>query len=96
MSNATHTPGPWAVSTAGDIWIKAGPLHVATIPRAGDGDWSESNARLIAAAPELLEALELALQGLDIAATKQLPEFIGFVLAADKARAAIAKAKGTK
>lgn len=45
-------------------------------------------------AGELLEALELALQGLDIAATRQLPEFIGFVLTADKARAAIAKARG--
>lgn len=58
----------------------------------------DANARLIAAAPELLDALKLALQGLDVAASNS-PDtdehaFIGYVLAADKARAAIAKAEG--
>lgn len=60
-----HTPGPWGLNKSTDIWIKAGPVHVATIPRAYDGDWSEANARLIAAAPDLLESLELALDTIE-------------------------------
>lgn len=48
------TPGPWSIN---GTWIMAGHLHVATIPRAHDGDWSPSNAHLIAAAPAMHEAL---------------------------------------
>jgi len=90
-----HTPGPWGVWSIGGSQVitdNAMGRHLAKIINGAPEH--EANARLIAAAPELLEALELALQGLDIAATKQLPEFIGFVLTADKARAAIAKARG--
>lgn len=57
----THTPGPWKVSpetTKGEFvtdQIIRGPQrhHVATVTHA-----NESNAALIAAAPDLLEALE--------------------------------------
>lgn len=58
MGAHLHTPGPWGLSKNVEIWIKAGPVHVATVPRAHDGDWSEANARLIAAAPELLEVVQ--------------------------------------
>jgi hypothetical protein len=47
------TPGPWVQSMPDTTWVMAGSLHVATIPRASDGDWSPENARLIAAAPDL-------------------------------------------
>lgn len=57
VSESKYTPGPWGLSKAIDIWVMAGPAHVATIPRAGDGGWSEANARLIAAAPDLLAAV---------------------------------------
>ena len=77
-----HTPGPWGIDRAIDIWIKAGSLHVASIPRAGDGDWSEANARLVAASPDLLAALELAVR----------ENLRGNVYWIDAARAAIAKA----
>lgn len=55
-----HTPGPWGIDRSIGVWIMAGSLHVATIPRAADGDWSPANARLIAAAPDMLEALKMA------------------------------------
>jgi hypothetical protein len=45
---------PWEANTALNTWIMAGPVHVATIPRAFDGDWSPSNAALIVAAVNAL------------------------------------------
>ncbi|KKK67177.1 hypothetical protein LCGC14_2956660, partial [marine sediment metagenome] len=65
-----HTPGPWIVSGlldtgAGFDWVNAdGPQAVAKIcvpsphPNVVDArEMAKANARLIAAAPELLEAL---------------------------------------
>lgn len=54
MSNAQHTPGPWKVVTFGMVVESADGVRVCET-HATD---REANARLIAAAPELLEALE--------------------------------------
>ena len=43
---------------------------------------------------ELVEVLKLALSGLDVASTLESDSFIGFVMAADRARAALAKVGG--
>lgn len=58
-----HTPGPWAARKPDDIGgsrvyadCKGGSL-IATPGYMRDESESEANARLIAAAPELLEAL---------------------------------------
>ena len=56
----TGTPGPWGCSKAIEVWVMAGTLHVATIPRAQDGDWSPANAHRIARLPDL-EAAYLTL-----------------------------------
>lgn len=91
------TPGPWGLSRAIEVWVMAGPLHVATIPRAGDGDWSEANARLIAAAPDLLEALRDAAD--EIEHLRKYANNNGAMIddeRCDYARAAIAKATGDK
>lgn len=54
--NETHTPGPWGFDIeSGDAWrVDAGEKNVA---------WGHSetayNARLISAAPDLLEALKM-------------------------------------
>lgn len=64
MTQAKHTPAPWnqGVSKAGKecVW-----LNGKTEPSRSMGDYAEwidcgneANARLIAAAPELLEALQ--------------------------------------
>jgi len=63
MSAGTHTPGPWRVGPVDDTVVTdADGKEVAAI----DGDYNspdewprmEANARLIAAAPELLDALK--------------------------------------
>ena len=67
---AKHTPGPWVTSATDDtVVIDATGREVAAI----DGDYNdpdtwpqmEANARLIAAAPELLEAAMTAYKWLD-------------------------------
>lgn len=59
MTNATHTPGPWLNTGKDGCIIKNG---VDTIVCTVNGDCTQGsdkdNARLIAAAPELLEALK--------------------------------------
>lgn len=55
MSGAKHTPGPWSVSPYSSIVgiaISGGGYVVAGV--RGDREFSEANARLIAAAPDLL------------------------------------------
>jgi hypothetical protein len=54
-----HTPGPWTVGEDGDIY--AGGACVAQVVGAPDGvAEAEANGRLIASAPALLAALEVA------------------------------------
>ena len=87
MTQDTHTPGPWYLHDGlmgYEIHNKNLIVaHITTEPNAVSED---ANARLIAAAPELLEALE-ALIGADG------PDYIRSKYW-DMARAAIAKARG--
>ena len=55
MSNQTHTPGPWRVNGA-SVWSDAGYVAELSSPRGPDE--RDANARLIAAAPELLAELK--------------------------------------
>jgi len=96
MSN--HTPGPWEIEEHyhfGYRWI-SGPGHsqlAQVVWCMEDEDRSpecEANARLIAAAPELLDALCYLLQ----TSTGETHE--QWLEAMDQAIAAIAKAKGSQ
>lgn len=71
--SAAHTPGPWKVVMQYGVWnVREDPLnwdgrgyqHVASLPteKKGShyGEMFSANARLIAAAPELLDAVALA------------------------------------
>jgi hypothetical protein len=60
-----HTNGPWTFSETG--LIGAGPqfLHIAQTVNTGMGHAATANARIIAAAPEMLNALRIALRGLE-------------------------------
>ena len=59
--SARHTPGPWRVGDAGSTVFGASgarPLMVASIThRIAPDATQRANARLIAAAPELLDVL---------------------------------------
>lgn len=80
-----HTPGPWNAN-GNYIEDKAGTIAKVMRP--------EDNAALIAAAPELLEALENLLDQLHIHHKMNLKKDYSLMLADSVARAAIAKAKG--
>ena len=97
MSDTKHTPGPWMESSF-EVWS---PLNgkrfgkvVANLRRAeAPDDEARANAHLIAAAPELLEALEAVLR---FDRSESIPgEYKHDVTLAPKVRAAIAKATGT-
>ncbi len=94
MSN--HTPGPWTVDwESSDLfsqfharaWINAEGLHHIGYVDGPSSEERRANARLIAAAPELLEALQLLVAGIENGVSKTFVPL-------QHARAAIAKAEG--
>lgn len=94
---AEHTPGPWAIdpkTTEGHYPIReaAGGYLIATVWR-DDAAPELADARLIAASPDLLKALELMLA---VYAPIHFPAVVtnAFDSAVIKARAALAKARG--
>ncbi len=92
MSEAKHSPGPWDVNHFGGEWrviARTQPHEVAICTAvAEDGD-PIATARLISAAPDLLEALCALIHedGGSIAVSRDNPKCVA-------ARAAIAKATG--
>ncbi len=92
MTDSNHTPGPWRAGQDGNMRVY-GPdnsqEHSGLIASVYKG---RANARLIAAAPELLEALEAVAAWMpgdwDLAMTPPLNAI------ARQIRAAIDKAKG--
>ena len=88
MSEAKHTPGPWQWTQHFDPTIsiyKDGFGQIARLYDSSAGT-GKANARLIAAAPDLLDALQSIIEDID-------SEF-GTDCDYNKARAAIAKATG--
>jgi len=106
MTQTKHTPGPWravAQKMTGHMFVER-DLGNKNLPYAANNTLSESrlliasiesgeaesNARLIAAAPDLLEALAFLVR-----VCESEPEACGIYKAhIAQARAAIAKAKG--
>ena len=95
--SAKHTPGPWSLSPAEDGVIEAQDgedficVAVAGNPEAACRQRDLANARLIAAAPDLLEALRNLVGGIDASARGAVLRDAREMIAA---RAAIAKATG--
>lgn len=96
----THTPGPWTAVPSkfrdGELIVQAGMPSNRILARFGDlyplDEIDHANARLIAAAPKLLEALEFVVEQFT-----DMDE-MAFVqrAAIRRARAAIAKATGAQ
>jgi hypothetical protein len=82
----THTPGPWHYETGDDGAVVYTGFTIAKIPIDGS-NW-QSNAHLIAAAPDLLATLEAALT-----AVEYYHEHEGCDAMINQVRDAIAKAK---
>jgi hypothetical protein len=86
----THTPGPWIVFN--------GDGSFGVLPAGRPGEIAECknthDARLIAAAPDMLDALRL-INKITSPGTRTLDDFIRDMgWACDEARRAIAKAEG--
>lgn len=82
-----HTPGPWTYSEGFDPVISSNQGEVCILEAYHNHSEALANARLMVAAPDLLEVLEEGLWVL----VSQFGETDVFV---QKAYAAIAKAKG--
>jgi hypothetical protein len=96
---SAHTPGPWTIGvpnnkTECDIGIHGGdesPYIIADLQTDGyDDETQDANARLIAAAPELLSSLR-EVMGWYIEGGHAVPRIY-----IERANAAIAKAEGVK
>ena len=81
MSEAKHTPGPWRASLwkerQGDtpcVMAHGTPIAILHNCMITTDEERKANARLIAAAPELLEALEKITHEEPLGTTKQVPE----------------------
>lgn len=84
MSDTKHTSGPWLVADRTHVYT-AGLQLVAVVQHSRE---SEADARLIAAAPCLLAALQAIAEGCSF------PEDDVQRAVRDRARSAIAKATG--
>ena len=104
-----HTPGPWRVAGRRTFGPSTGArdiTHTVVAMPHPNGEWEvigvrsaneEADARLIAAAPDMLEALEAMLAMYESAPEYPTMAEIDEMLAVDeKARAAIKKARGEK
>lgn len=98
--NTTHTPGPWESDGSGQIYTADQRLDIALVTHHPNTKMPEpedlANARLIAAAPELLAALEAIRNDCeDFINDEDGPGAIETMQAMrEAARAAIAKATG--
>lgn len=89
MNEVKHTPGPWHTAGEQGVQIRSKRDQIAKVWTMRGNEW-KANARLLAAAPELLAALKGMLEVFG-------DEFgIGDSSVCDDARAAIAKATGTE
>ena len=67
--SAQHTPGPWAATEASGLVVDAGGTPVAVTSGLANGPAAmeyRANARLIAAAPDLLNSLREAMSAVEV------------------------------
>ena len=79
----THTPGPWKVKNIGSECYVEGATFVCDMQMSdcdgqGDREMALANARLIAAAPDLLEACEAQHRAIDMLFAMLISKVDGF------------------
>ena len=84
--SAGHTPGPWTAIDRSHVYTEG--LQLVAVAQHGRS--VEANARLIAAAPELLEALQAIVERVNGGSSYRMGADVDGL-----ARAAIAKATGS-
>lgn len=92
MSELKITPGPWEVERKDGDCVYGGRAGMELVCQTYNNENDAADARLIAAAPDLLEVVQMLLEDFNRPLTS-----MGLRLRVetiDKARAAIAKAKG--
>lgn len=90
----THTPGPWKITSEEFVDdAKGGPVARIYSRQTRPADELKANAALIAAAPEMLEALNGLLEAI-LKCEAPVGGKRETLAAVDAARAAIAKAEG--
>jgi hypothetical protein len=109
MTKAEYTPGPWEIDDTapnsylriignidGDAYDDGSPRHIYThVCDVLDNEQEEANARLIAAAPELLDALEESILAMQkVYDQSEMAHVVMDEL--ERAKAVIAKARGEK
>jgi hypothetical protein len=109
---AKHTPGPWVIVGARLIWSPGAKANIAAVSELrssqiveykaveiGSGDFGEicANARLIAAAPQLLEACRAVCEHVSLDVYRKSAADMGrmepAITAFEKVRAAIKAAE---
>ena len=85
--SAQHTPGPWHVDLYDATGVDDVDGYRIAITGFGEDDTDQANARLIAAAPDMLAALRELVRKADFG--EPVPDWLNVW---DEARAAIAKA----
>lgn len=92
-----HTPGPWRFNAHGAIFGPGGePIQTCGEYAIRFGEGTEeafANARLIAAAPDLLKACKMAFKDLEPFEWTDLPDGYAVLATVRKLRAAIKKAE---
>jgi hypothetical protein len=78
MTEPKHTPGPWqshrvGTVSAGQYLIAIKPVRGGAVQKAAEEE-RLANAKLIAAAPEMLAALHGIVDGIDDAWSEHFPE----------------------
>ena len=92
-----HTPGPWTAYKSTSYLDETPSWIVPGVAHCGDGELSEANARLIAAAPDMLAALERVWEAYSpqyVSAMADDCERTALDDAFDTVRSVIAKARG--
>lgn len=99
LQQGAHTPGPWrsgrehSSQAAAYIDTQNGVDEIAVVYNGGDFDRARANARLIAAAPDMLAVIRDMLSGLSyLRFTKNIPYGFGIDRLEEAGLAAIGKA----